>query len=154
MPEAFGDKAMMNLRFMFHDVHIPTDDTGFREFLNRHFLRIINLFSDIRAATAKVSMKSLATAPLTLESLYAYLSAYCTALVPFSDDLLTQASDMDCQKSFWSNLSLKNCDEHFAVFWNGPSSDVSHYRFFIDIILNDFKYCLLKKQICGTSFMR
>ena len=30
--EAFGDKAIMNLRFMFPDAHIPTDDTGFREF--------------------------------------------------------------------------------------------------------------------------
>jgi len=52
MTEAFGEKAMMNLRFMFPDDHIPTDDTGFREFLNRNFLRTINLFSDIRNATA------------------------------------------------------------------------------------------------------
>ena len=34
MTEAFGEKALMNLRFK----HIPTDETGFREFLNRHFL--------------------------------------------------------------------------------------------------------------------
>ena len=98
MTEAFGEKAMTSLRFMFPDDLIPTDDTGFREFLNRNILRTSNLFSDIRNATAKVAMKPIALAPLTLESLYAYLSAYCTALVPFSDDLLTQASDMDCQK--------------------------------------------------------
>ena len=89
----------MNLRSMFPDDPIPTDDTGFREFLNRNFLGTLNLFSDIKNATAKVAMKSIATTPLTLESLYAYLSAYCTALIPFSDDLLTQASDMDCQQT-------------------------------------------------------
>ena len=60
MTEAFGEKAIMNLRFMFPDDHIPTDDTGFREFLNRNFLRTINLFSDIRNATAKVAMKPIA----------------------------------------------------------------------------------------------
>ena len=42
MTEAFGEKAMMNLRFMFPDDHIPTDDTEFRGFLNRNFLRTIN----------------------------------------------------------------------------------------------------------------
>ena len=47
MTEAFGEKALMNLRFMFPDEHIPTDETGFREFLNRHFLTTTNLFSDI-----------------------------------------------------------------------------------------------------------
>ena len=114
MTEAFGEKAIMNLRFMFPDDHIPTDDTGFREFLNRNFLRTINLFSDIRNATAKVAMKSIVIAPLTLESLYAYLSAYCTALVPFSDDLLTQASDMDCQKTLIKAFS----DELPKVFRN------------------------------------
>ena len=47
MTEAFGEKALMTLRFMFPDEHIPTDETGFREFLNRHFLTTTNLFSDI-----------------------------------------------------------------------------------------------------------
>ena len=50
-------------------------------------------------------MKSLATASLTLESLYAYLSVYCTALVLFSDDLLTQASNMDFQKTLIKTFS-------------------------------------------------
>ena len=47
MTEAFGEKALMCLRFMFPDEHIHTDETGFREFLNRHFLTTTNLFSDI-----------------------------------------------------------------------------------------------------------
>ena len=58
MTEAFGEKALMNLKFMFPDEHIPTDETGFRDFLNRHFLTTTNLFSDVKAATAKVAMKS------------------------------------------------------------------------------------------------
>jgi hypothetical protein len=99
MTEAFGEKSIMSLRFMFPDDPVPTDDTGFREFLNQHFLRTINLFSDIKAATAKVAMKTIAIAPLTLDSLFAYLDAFCTALIPFKDDLDTQASDMDCQKT-------------------------------------------------------
>jgi hypothetical protein len=105
MPEAFGEKALMNLRFMFPDEHIPTDEHGFRGFLNRHFLTTNNLFADIKAATAKVAMKSILTAPLTLDSLHAYLAAYCTALVPFSEDLLTLASDMDCQKTLIRSFS-------------------------------------------------
>ena len=98
MTEAFGDKAIMNLRFMFPDEHIPTDDTGFRDFLNLHFLTTTNLFSDIKAATAKVAMKSIAIAPLTLDSLYAYLAAYCTALVPFTDDLLRYGLSEDADQ--------------------------------------------------------
>jgi hypothetical protein len=92
MTEAFGEKLIMKLRFMFPDDPVPTDETGFREFLNQHFLRTINLFSDIKAATAKVAMKTIATAPLTLDSLHAYLDAFCTALIPFKDDLDTQGS--------------------------------------------------------------
>ena len=103
--EAFGEKALMALKFMYPDEHVPTDETGFREFLNKHFLTTTNLFADIKAATAKVAMKSILTAPLTLDSLHAYLAAFCTALIPFSEDLLTQASDMDCQKTLIKSFS-------------------------------------------------
>ena len=103
--EAFGEKALMNLKFMYPDEHVPTDETGFREFLNRHFLTTTNLFADIKAATAKVAMKSIVIAPLTLDSLHAYLAAFCAALIPFSEDLLTQVSDMDCQKTLIKSFS-------------------------------------------------
>ena len=99
MTEAFGEKSLMNLKFMYPDDHIPTDDTGFKDFLNRHFLMTKSLFSDITAATNKVAMKSLSTAALTLDSLHAYLAAFCTALIPFKDDLIKLAADVDCQKT-------------------------------------------------------
>jgi len=99
MTEAFGEKSLMNLKFMYPDDHIPTDDLGFRDFLNRHFLMTTSLFSDITAATNKVAMKSLSTAALTLDSLHAYLAAFCTALTPFTDDLTKLATDVDCQKT-------------------------------------------------------
>ena len=53
MTEAFGETALMSLRFMFPDEH-----------MNRHFLTTTNLFADIKAATAKVAMKSIVTTPL------------------------------------------------------------------------------------------
>ena len=34
MTEAFGEKALLNLHFMFPDDHIPNDEPGFRDFLN------------------------------------------------------------------------------------------------------------------------
>jgi len=105
MTEAFGEKALMNLHFMFPDDHIPNDEPGFRDFLNRHFLMTKSLFSDIKAATYKVAMKSLSIVPLTLDSLHTYLAAFCTALIPFKDDLITQAADMDCQKTLIKSFS-------------------------------------------------
>jgi hypothetical protein len=105
MTEAFGEKSLMNLRLMFPDDHIPDDDPGLRDFLHRQFLITKTLLSDIKAATNKVAMKSLAISPLTLDSLHAYLAAFCTALIPFKDDLVTQASDMDCQKTLIKSFS-------------------------------------------------
>ena len=99
MTEAFGEKSLMNLKFMYPDDHIPTDDLGFRDFLNRNFLMTTSLFSDITAATNKVAMKTLSTAPLTLDSLHAYLASFCTALTPFKDYLIKLGNDVDCQKT-------------------------------------------------------
>ena len=99
MTEAFGEKSLMTLKFMYPDDHIPTDDTGFKDFLNCHFLMTKSLFSDITAATNKVAMKPLLTAALTLDSLHAYLAAFCAALIPFKDDLTKLATDVDCQKT-------------------------------------------------------
>ena len=96
MTEAFGEKS---LKFMYPDDNIPTDDTGFKDFLNCHFLMTKSLFSDITAATNKVAMKPLLTAALTLDSLHAYLAAFCAALIPFKDDLTKLATDVDCQKT-------------------------------------------------------
>jgi hypothetical protein len=105
MTEAFGEKALMNLHFMFPDDHIPNDEPGFKDFLNLHFLMTKSLFSDIKAATYKVAMKSLSIVPLTLDSLHTYLAAFCTALIPFKDDLITQVAYMDCQKTLIKSFS-------------------------------------------------
>jgi len=99
MAEAFGEKSLMTLKFMYPDEQIPTDDPGFKDFLNCHFLMTKSLFSDITAATNKVAMKPLLTAALTLDSLHAYLAAFCAALIPFKDDLIKLATDVDCQKT-------------------------------------------------------
>ena len=97
MYEAFGTQSMRSLMIMFPDGPIPTNDTSFESYINEKFLKTTNLFSDIKSAVSKNAMKK--DAPLTVESLYNYLAAFCTSISPFYEEMATQNSSQDLHKT-------------------------------------------------------
>ena len=82
MYEAFGTQSMRSLMIIFPDRPIPTNGTSFESYINEKFMKTTNLFSDIKLAVSKNAKKD---APLTVESLYNYLAAFCTSISPFSE---------------------------------------------------------------------
>ena len=86
MSDAFGEESLRCLGLMFSDDPVPLDDAGFDAYLiplNTKFLKSTHLFSDIITAVSKIKM----TTPLSVESLQAYHSGFCKALIPLLDEI-------------------------------------------------------------------
>ncbi len=78
MSDAFGEESLRCLGLMYSDQTVPLDDAGFDAYLNTKFLKSAHLFSDIKTAVSKIKM----TTPMSVESLQAYHSSFCKALIP------------------------------------------------------------------------
>jgi len=78
MSDAFGEESLRCLGLMFSDQTVPLDDAGFDAYLNTKFLKSAHLFSDIKTAVSKIKMAT----PMSVESLQAYHSSFCKALIP------------------------------------------------------------------------
>ena len=123
MTEAFGEESMRCLGFMFSGEPIPLDDAGFDVYLNTEFLKSVHLFSDIKMAVSKIRM----TTPLTVESLQAYHSGFCRALIPLLDEIQLQNTSPDLhvtlikaifdgiQNSFAYKLKETSCSTWMAA---------------------------------------
>jgi hypothetical protein len=57
MYEAFGTQSMRSLMIMFPDELIPMDDASFEYYINKKFLTTTHLFSEIKLAVSKNTMK-------------------------------------------------------------------------------------------------
>ena len=91
MTEAFGEESLRCLGLMFSDDPVPLDDAGFDVYLNTKFLKSAHLFSDIKTAVSKIKMAT----PLSVESLQAYHSGFCKALIPLLDGIQLQDTSPD-----------------------------------------------------------
>ena len=97
MYEAFGTQSMRSLMIMFPDEPIPMDDTSFEYYINKKFFTTTHLFSEIKLAVSKNTMKK--DAPLTVKSLYLYLAGFCTSISPFSEEVAFRNSSQDLHKT-------------------------------------------------------
>ena len=104
MSDAFGEESLRCLGLMFSDDPVPLDDAGFDAYLNTKFLKSANLFSDIKTAVSKIKMAT----PLSVESLQAYHSGFCKALIPLLDEIQLQTTSPDLHvtliKAFYDGI--------------------------------------------------
>jgi hypothetical protein len=104
MSDAFGEESLRCLGLMFSDQTVPLDDAGFDAYLNTKFLKSAHLFSDIKTAVSKIKMAT----PMSVESLQAYHSSFCMALIPLLDEIQLQNTSQDLHvtliKAFYDGI--------------------------------------------------
>ena len=104
MSEAFGEESLRCLGLMYSDQNVPLDDAGFDAYLNTKFLKSAHLFSDIKTAVSKIKMVT----PMSVESLQAYHSSFCMALIPLLDEIQLQTTSQDLHvtliKAFYDGI--------------------------------------------------